>query len=263
MYLEACSFVRSWRLKQFLLSHSTTNDILWAKFKWAASQMYEQASGKGSLTTGMAILLILGKDWLIQKIKFQELVAVIPSQQNIKGICISVLVIKVVLGLVTLSVFLMTPEDLGPRVHGVRMSLNNLTSDSLKPNNFNATWLSGKKIQLALNCLFFHFPLSTTQIICFLGDNKSPGDSFANKYHFMFCMFSLHTTLHHHHFTSTRMLKLCFCLESKCFTITWSRQNRDFKYEPITKLISTNCQAKIEDLLTVLLRWPPPPPPPP
>ena len=121
--------------------------------------------------------------------------AVIPSQQNIKGICISVLVIKVVLGLVTLSVFLMTPEDLGPRVHGVRMSLNNLTSDSLKPNNFNATWLSGKKIvKLALNCLFFHSPLSTTQIICFLGDNKSPGDSFTNKYHFMFCMFSLLTS---------------------------------------------------------------------
>ena len=74
---------------------------------------------------------------------FQELVAVIPSQQNLKGICISVLVIKVVLGLVSLSVFLMTPPDLGPRVHGVRMSLHNITSDSLQPNTLNATWVSG------------------------------------------------------------------------------------------------------------------------
>ena len=67
----------------------------------------------------------------------------IPSQQNLKGICISVLVIKVVLGLVSLSVFLMTPPDLGPRVHGVRMSLHNITSDSLQPNTLNATWVSG------------------------------------------------------------------------------------------------------------------------
>ena len=73
----------------------------------------------------------------------QELVAVIPSQQNLKGIGISVLVISFVLGLVSLSVFLMTPPYSGPRVTGVRISLQNFTSDLFTANTFNATWLSG------------------------------------------------------------------------------------------------------------------------
>ena len=96
----------------------------------------------------------------------QELVAVIPSQQNIKGICISVLVIKVVLALVTLSVFLMTPEDLGPRVHGIRMTLHNLTSDSLKPNKFNATWLSGEMnvIVIGFSCCIVFLLFLTKQM---------------------------------------------------------------------------------------------------
>ena len=75
---------------------------------------------------------------------FQELVAVIPSQQNLKGIGISVLVISFVLGLVSLSVFLMTPPYTGPRVTGVRISLQNFTSDLFTANTFNATWLSGQ-----------------------------------------------------------------------------------------------------------------------
>ena len=45
----------------------------------------------------------------------QELVAVIPSQQNWKGIGISVVVIGAVLGLVSLSVLFMTPPYSGPR----------------------------------------------------------------------------------------------------------------------------------------------------
>jgi len=88
--------------------------------------------------------ILLGNTRDLKEIR--ELVAVIPSQQNLKGICISVLVIKVVLGLVTLSVFLMTPPDLGPRVHGARMSIHNLTSDTFKPNNFNATWVSDSQV---------------------------------------------------------------------------------------------------------------------
>ena len=89
----------------------------------------------------------------------------IPSQQNLKGICISVLVIKVVLGLVSLSVFLMTPPDLGPRVHGVRMSLHNITSDSLKPNTLNATWVSGGGISMTIYVLlsFFSWKVSQTK----------------------------------------------------------------------------------------------------
>ena len=73
----------------------------------------------------------------------QELVAVIPSQQNLKGIGISVVVISLVLGLVSLSVFLMTPPYTGPRVAGVRMSLHNFTSNIFSANKFNATWISG------------------------------------------------------------------------------------------------------------------------
>ena len=79
----------------------------------------------------------------LTRFSFQELVAVIPSQQNLKGIGISVLVISFVLGLVSLSVFLMTPPYTGPRVTGVRISLQNFTSDLFTANTFNATWLSG------------------------------------------------------------------------------------------------------------------------
>ena len=53
-------------------------------------------------------------------------------------------VISFVLGLVSLSVFLMTPPYSGPRVTGVRISLDNFTSNIFSTNTFNASWLSGE-----------------------------------------------------------------------------------------------------------------------
>ena len=62
---------------------------------------------------------------------------------------------EVVLGLVSLSVFLMTPPDLGPRVTGARMTIANLTSDALKPNKFNATWVTGTHNLRDINYSYF------------------------------------------------------------------------------------------------------------
>ena len=77
---------------------------------------------------------------------FQELVAVAPSQINCKGIIISLVVIASVFGLVALAVFIMTPEDTGPRVKGARIKLNNITQGIFQPTKYNATWVSGIKI---------------------------------------------------------------------------------------------------------------------
>ena len=74
---------------------------------------------------------------------FQELVAVIPSQQNWKGIGISLIVILSVIGLVAFAVFLMTPTDTGPRIKGARIKLENFTSGIFNPSKFNASWHSG------------------------------------------------------------------------------------------------------------------------
>ena len=45
---------------------------------------------------------------------------------------------------ITYLVFLMTPEDLGPRIRGERMTLDNFTSNMFQPTKFNATWQKGK-----------------------------------------------------------------------------------------------------------------------
>ena len=42
--------------------------------------------------------------------------------------------------------FLMTPEDLGPRIRGERMTLNNFTSNMFQPTKFNATWQKEKSL---------------------------------------------------------------------------------------------------------------------
>jgi len=76
----------------------------------------------------------------------EELVAVIPSQQNWKGIGISLAVILFVIGLVAFAVFLMTPTDTGPRISGARIKLENFTSGIFNPNKFNATWHSDSKV---------------------------------------------------------------------------------------------------------------------
>jgi len=72
----------------------------------------------------------------------EELVAVIPSQQNWKGIGISLVVIISVIGLVALSVVIITPPHTGPRIKGARIALHNFTSGIFSPNSHNATWFS-------------------------------------------------------------------------------------------------------------------------
>jgi len=76
----------------------------------------------------------------------EELVAVIPSQQNWKGIGISLVVILSVIGLVAFAVFLMTPTDTGPRIKGARIKLDNFTSGIFNPSKFNASWHSGSSV---------------------------------------------------------------------------------------------------------------------
>lgn len=76
----------------------------------------------------------------------EELVAVIPSQQNWKGIGISLVVILAVIGMVAFAVFLKTPTDTGPRIKGARIKLVNFTSGILQPSRFNASWHSGSSV---------------------------------------------------------------------------------------------------------------------
>ena len=45
----------------------------------------------------------------------------------------------------------MTPEDLGPRIRGDRMTLENFTSDMFQPNKFNATWQEGSSLTFINN----------------------------------------------------------------------------------------------------------------
>merc|ERR1719412_3473398 len=78
----------------------------------------------------------------------EELVAVIPSQQNWKGIGISLMVILSLLGLVALSVGIMTPPDRGPRIRGTRIQLSNLSSGIFQPVTLNASWYSGNQLAL-------------------------------------------------------------------------------------------------------------------
>lgn len=81
----------------------------------------------------------------------QELVAAVPSQRNWKGMGIAILVILSVIGLVALSVVIITPPDPGPRIKGRRIHLMDVLSRSLKPRYFNGTWISGKSRKTVLH----------------------------------------------------------------------------------------------------------------
>ena len=76
----------------------------------------------------------------------QELVAAVPSQRNWKGMAIAILVILSVIGMVALAVYIVTPEDPGPRLKGRRIELRDVLFGRHKPRYFNGTWLSGKYI---------------------------------------------------------------------------------------------------------------------
>lgn len=75
---------------------------------------------------------------------FQELVATSPGQRNWRGIFIALLVIAAVLGLIVFSIFLLSPAEEGSRIKGLRLTLADVTGDTLKPRQVNASWISGK-----------------------------------------------------------------------------------------------------------------------
>ena len=79
----------------------------------------------------------------------QELVAAVPSQRNWKGMAIAILVILGVIGLVALSVVIVTPPDPGPRLRGRRIELLDILDGKLKPRYFNGTWISGESISIS------------------------------------------------------------------------------------------------------------------
>ncbi len=85
--------------------------------------------------------------YLGRSFSLQELVAATPSQRNWKGIAIALLVIGVVIGLVALSVVIITPPDQGPRVKGKRLRLAAVIDEvsRLKPRKLNGTWISGER----------------------------------------------------------------------------------------------------------------------
>ena len=59
---------------------------------------------------------------------------------------IAILVILSVIGMVALAVYIVTPEDPGPRLRGRRIQLRDVLSGRHKARYFNGTWLSGSKI---------------------------------------------------------------------------------------------------------------------
>ena len=68
-----------------------------------------------------------------------------PSDQNWKGIAISLFVIALVCGLVALAVVIVTPPDPGPRIKGQRLNLQDIVQKRFKPRAFNGTWVSGEE----------------------------------------------------------------------------------------------------------------------
>ena len=79
---------------------------------------------------------------------WKELVASNPEPRNWRANIISLMVILLVLALVTLSVVWITPEDPGPRVRGEKIPLDHIISGKFKPNNRNASWITGSVLYL-------------------------------------------------------------------------------------------------------------------
>jgi len=84
-----------------------------------------------------------------KKDPLEELVSAGPSQQNWKSIGIALLVIGGVIGLIALSVYTLKEDDLGKRIKGDRIRLNDIVDSSFRPRTFNGTWISGSKLIFA------------------------------------------------------------------------------------------------------------------
>lgn len=73
----------------------------------------------------------------------QELVVSSPSERNWRGIFIALLVIVAVLGLIVLSIVLVSPPEEGPRLKGKKPTLEDIFYKLPTPARFNGTWISG------------------------------------------------------------------------------------------------------------------------
>lgn len=74
-----------------------------------------------------------------------------PNERNWRGIFIALLVIVAVLGLIVFSIILVSPPEEGPRIKGIKPSLEDIFIKLPPPARFNGTWISGnynKKIHI-------------------------------------------------------------------------------------------------------------------
>lgn len=67
-----------------------------------------------------------------------------PSERNWRGIFIALLVIVAVLGLIVLSIVLVSPPEEGPRIKGKKPTLEDIFYKLPPPARFNGTWISGE-----------------------------------------------------------------------------------------------------------------------
>ncbi|RZF42275.1 hypothetical protein LSTR_LSTR017056, partial [Laodelphax striatellus] len=78
-----------------------------------------------------------------------ELVAAsTPNERNWRGMAIALLVIVVVLGLIVLSIVLLSPPDDGPRLLGAKLELQQLTAGLYQVPALNASWASPSHLVL-------------------------------------------------------------------------------------------------------------------
>ncbi|CAH1163711.1 unnamed protein product [Phaedon cochleariae] len=72
----------------------------------------------------------------------EELVVSSPSERNWRGILIALLVIIAVLGLIVFSIVLVSPPEEGPRIKGIRPTLEDIFIKLPPSAKFNGTWIS-------------------------------------------------------------------------------------------------------------------------
>ncbi|XP_043210915.1 inactive dipeptidyl peptidase 10-like isoform X2 [Amphibalanus amphitrite] len=72
----------------------------------------------------------------------KELVAATPTQRNWRGILISLLVIGLVSSLIVTCVILLTPPDLGPRIRGHLVTLEDIVKSTYRVQHDDAAWIT-------------------------------------------------------------------------------------------------------------------------
>ena len=78
------------------------------------------------------------------KYLLQELVSMPHKSRDWKGIFISLLVILSVVGMVLISIKVVTPPPGPPRITGARMELSQLNQGAFQPNKIFTYWTTGK-----------------------------------------------------------------------------------------------------------------------